>query len=133
MGARSNKSIGTAFEREVCDLLARNGYWVHFIVPDARGAQPFDIIAMKDGIAHAIDCKTNVANTFNYSRLEENQIMAFEKWIKCGGTMPIIAVKHNGRIYAIEYDKLKAGKSIGLNDSEQEAMYFWDDERSDST
>lgn len=126
MAFRSNKRIGMDFEREICELLARRGYWVHFIAPDARGAQPFDIIAMKHGIAHAIDCKTSVASTFNISRLEENQIMAFERWIKCGGTMPIVAIKHEGRIYAIEYSELKERKTINLND--RGAEYFWNDE-----
>ena len=37
----NNKKKGTAFEKEMCDLLAIKGYWVHFIAPDARGAQPF--------------------------------------------------------------------------------------------
>ena len=49
----NNKIIGTAFEKEMCELLANRGYWVHFITPDNRGAQPFDIIAVKDGKAFA--------------------------------------------------------------------------------
>ena len=55
----NNKRRGTEFERQMCDILAKKGYWVHFIVPDARGAQPFDIIACRDGRPVAIDCKTS--------------------------------------------------------------------------
>lgn len=109
-----NKQIGTAFEREMCELLAHDGYWVHFIVPDARGAQPFDIIAVKNGKAIAMDCKTCVANTFNISRLEENQKMAFDRWLKCGNEEPKIAVKHDGKIYIIEYSRIIKEKSIKL-------------------
>lgn len=112
----NNKKLGTAFEREVCELLAQEGYWVHFIVPDARGAQPFDIIAVKDGKASAIDCKTCVAKNFNISRLEDNQIMAFDKWLKCGNGMPLLAVKHKDKIHWISYNELQAKQSISLED-----------------
>ena len=110
----NNKKLGNAFEEEVCKLLAQNGYWVHFIVPDARGAQPFDIIAVRDGVARAIDCKTCVAGSFNISRLEANQIMSFELWLKCGNEEPLVAVKHQERIFWIPYSKLKAVGSIKL-------------------
>ena len=112
----NNKKKGTAFEKEMCDLLAIKGYWVHFIAPDARGAQPFDIIAVKNGYALAMDCKTCVANTFNISRLEDNQIFAFERWIKCGNEPPMIAVKHGEEIYIISYRELKQERSIRLCD-----------------
>ena len=112
----NNKKIGTDFEHEVCEMFARKGYWVHFIVPDARGAQPFDIIAVKDGNAVAIDCKTCVADTFNISRLEDNQKMAFEKWLKCGNSMPMVIVKHKNKLYVLPYDELKFRKSIKLED-----------------
>lgn len=115
----NNKRIGGAFEREMCGILAAQGYWVHFIVPDARGAQPFDIIAVKDGRAVAIDCKTCVADTFSIARLEENQIMAFNRWISCGNDMPIIAVKHEDHIYRIRYDELIQRQKIKLRDEDE--------------
>ena len=110
----NNKRLGSDFEREYCRLLAQKGYWVHFMAPDSRGAQPFDVIAVKDGKALAVDCKTCVANTFNISRLEDNQIMAFERWMSCGNGVPIIAVLHNDTIYEISYVELKEKKSIRL-------------------
>lgn len=111
----NNKKIGTAFEREMCEKLSSMGYWVHFIAPDSRGAQPFDIIAVKDGIAHAIDCKTCVSDTFDISRLEDNQVFAFEKWLRCRNTEPIVVVKHGNDIYPIEYSVLKEKKRIRLS------------------
>lgn len=110
----NNKKLGTAFEVELCKAFAEEGYWVHFLAPDARGAQPFDVIAVRDGNAIAIDCKTCVADTFNISRLEDNQIMAFERWIRCGNSTPLIAVKHKGRVSFIDYLELKEKKSIKL-------------------
>lgn len=110
----NNKRIGTQFEREVCALLSKKGYWVHFITPDARGAQPFDIIAVRNGRATAIDCKTSASASFSISRLEDNQIHAFEKWVRCGNEMPLIYVKHVGNIYVVRYDDLKAAGIIRL-------------------
>ena len=110
----NNKRIGTAFEQELCKILADKGYWVHFMAPDIRGAQPFDIIAVRNGNAFAIDCKTCSAETFNISRLEDNQITAFERWLKCGNSIPMIAVKHNNKIIFIDYIELKNKRSVKL-------------------
>ena len=113
----NNKKIGTEFEQEFCGLLARSGYWVHFINPDRTGSQPFDIIAVKDGKAYAFDCKTCEAETFSISRLEDNQIMAFNKWwIKCGNTDPIIAIKHKGDVYYLWYSDLRVLESVKIKD-----------------
>jgi len=83
--------------------------------PGPDGSQPFDIIAVKAGQAFAIDCKTCVDDTFPITRLEDNQIMAFEKWLRCGNSMPLVYVKHKGRIHTIPYDELKKKKRIKLN------------------
>lgn len=114
----NNKRLGTEFEREVCAWYADHGYWVHFIAPDARGAQPFDIIAVRNGEAFAIDCKTSIKNRFPFSRLEDNQKLAFEKWRACGNNEPLIAVKYQGTIYMIEYDYLKNRGVVDLTDLE---------------
>ena len=103
----NNKKLGTDFENKVCFLLAAKGYWVHFIVPDARGAQPFDIIAVRNGTAYAIDCKTCVSNIFSISRLEENQVRAFELWMKRGNNWPLIVVEHKDDILVIPYPILR--------------------------
>ena len=104
----SNKAIGSEFEKEMAEILAKNGFWVHFIVPDARGAQPFDIIAVKDKKAFAIECKTLVFGRryFSVERLEENQKMAFDRWMRCGNGNPIIAVKQTNDIVTFEYKDL---------------------------
>jgi len=110
----NNKRLGTEFENEAVEILSRLGYWVHFISPDIRGAQPFDVIAVKKAIPIAIDCKTSVKKRFNISRLEDNQILAFEKWLRCGNPEPIILVKYNEYIYCVGYLRLKAETSILL-------------------
>lgn len=112
----NNKKWGTQWEKEFCNLLMTQGFWVHFITPDARGAQPFDVIAVKGGEAYAYDCKTCAADWFSINRLEDNQVMAFEKWIRCGNNNPNIAVLHKDKIYLVSYAHLKAFGRIRLND-----------------
>ena len=117
----NNKKLGTAFEREICQYLAKNGWWVHFIAPAANGGQPFDIIAVKDGDALAADCKTTVANRFSISRLEQNQIFAFERWLACGNDPPFVFIKYGAKVYMIPYSIIKSEEVIDLN--EYQALY----------
>ena len=110
----NNKRLGSKFERVFCELLAKKGYWVHLIAPASRGAQPFDVIAVKAGNAYAYDCKTSVKQIFPISRLEENQICAFEKWLACGNTVPRIAVLFQDCIYIVNYTILKEEGKVDL-------------------
>lgn len=114
-----NKSIGTEFENEMVDYLKNNRWWVHFIAPAANGSQPFDIIAVRGGKALAADCKTSSKRIFPITRLEDNQVMAFEKWLACGNEMPLIFLKYNNHVYSITYSALKREGSIDIeNDAE---------------
>ena len=110
----NNKRLGTQFEREFCKLLASMGYWVHFLAPAANGAQPFDVIAVENGKAYAYDCKTSAIQQFSMSRLEQNQILAFEKWMRCGNPVPRIAVKYMDKIYLVNYKVLKERGAVDL-------------------
>lgn len=115
----NNKRLGTAFEKRVCALLSANGYWVHFITPDIRGAQPFDIVAIKNGKALAVECKTLEASkkSFNISRLEDNQICAFEKWLACGNEMPMVFIEHGEQaIYVCYYKDLREKGTVKLKE-----------------
>lgn len=120
----NNKRRGTAFEKEVVNLLKFQGWWVHFISPDATGAQPFDIIAVKDSMTVAIDCKTSVKKIFNINRLEDNQIYAFEKWMACGNTIPLLFVKFDGQISTVPYTDLKDRKKVNLTKYRYERGYY---------
>lgn len=112
----NNKRLGTEFEKQVCAMLAEDGWWVHFIEPKQNGSQPFDIVAVRNGRAIAIDCKTCASDRFNINRLEDNQLYAFDKWLACGNEMPIIVVKHESGVYMIPYDYIKHYKSVKLGD-----------------
>ena len=119
----NNKKLGTAFERYVCQMLAQKGYWVHFITPDARGAQPFDVIAAKNRRTYAIDCKTCISKTFNINRLEENQKAAFDRWMNCGNNWPVIVIEHDNKVYVVEYPillglgKVKLGEEYAKDET----------------
>lgn len=110
----NNKILGSGFEKRVCELLARDGWWVHFLRPSTSGAQPFDIIAAQDNTPIAIDCKTSIKPIFPFSRLENNQVLAFEKWMRCGNRSPYLFVEYAGDVYSIEYTRLKAELRIDL-------------------
>lgn len=111
----SNKKKGGKFELELVALLGGQGYWAHRFAEAADGSQPFDVIGVKNKIAYVWDCKTCDSAVFNISRLEQNQIFAFEKWIACGNTMPHIAVKtKTGKIIFLSYKELKEKKSIHI-------------------
>ena len=112
----NNKKLGTAFEQKICKMLNRDGWWVHFIEPKQSGAQPFDIVAVRNRRAIAIDCKTCVNAKFSIDRLEDNQIYAFEKWLRCGNEMPYIAVEHEDDVYMIPYGYLRDKQSVKLKE-----------------
>ena len=121
----NNKKLGTEFEREIVELLSNRGFWVHFISPDNRGAQPFDIIAVKDGEVIVGDCKTSVRKKFDFWRLESNQMMAFEKWLACGNHGAYVFVKHNNEIYFIPYEMLRDDKKINLDEMANFTNGWW--------
>lgn len=112
----NNKRLGNQWEKEFCNLLASKGYWVHFIASNRAGQQPFDVIAVKDNIPFAFDCKTAVKPIFPLSRLEENQKFAFEKWIDCGNENCFLAIKYDGRMYLLKYADLKGKGKIDLRE-----------------
>lgn len=118
----NNKKIGTQFEQEFCKYLAEHGWWAHFLTPSAGGSQPFDVIAMRDSDTFCGDCKTCAGDRFAFSRIEDNQRLAFDDiiWktthVNCG-----IVVKYNDEIYFIAYSdileaELAGKKSIKLTE-----------------
>lgn len=113
----NNKKLGSDFEKAVCHELEKLGYWVHFLTPDRRGAQPFDIIAVKDDSALAVECKTLSASQkyFSINRIEQNQQLAFEKWIACGNRTPIIAIWYKEHIYYVHWNVLKENGKVQLD------------------
>lgn len=112
----NNKKIGSEFEEEFCKLLKNRGWWVHFFTPAPNGSQPCDIIAVKDGNAYLIDCKTCKDKRFRIGRLEDNQILAFHRWVACGNKNTFVAVKHNEKVYMIPFDIIEKNGFAEITD-----------------
>lgn len=104
----SNKALGNAFEQELCELLAKHGFWTHNMAMNKSG-QPADIIAVMNTRAHLIDAKVCSSRGFALSRMEENQDLAMELWKECGNGHGWFALKvPTGEIYMIPYLTVKA-------------------------
>lgn len=108
-----NKKVGNAFERELCEYLSSQGFWVLNIPQNAAG-QPADIIAVKNKTAYLIDCKECTNNRFPLSRIENNQHSAMELWRDCGNGEAWFALKiSQGQIFMIPHYSMKALTNFG--------------------
>lgn len=110
----SNKSAGTAFEKEFAQMLAEKGFWVHRL-QDNKNGQPADIIAAINESAFLIDCKDCQGDTFQSSRIEPNQRSAMDLWHNCGNESGLFAVRFpTGNVYIVPYLFIKATEKVGI-------------------
>ena len=113
---KNNQQRGKDLEKRFIEWLSLNGYWSHFITPAPDGSQPFDIVAGRNGLIFAFDCKTLVGEArFPLNRVEDNQRMAFKLMNKKGNdhTYFVIEVLENvvRFVPSQEIEKaIKAGK-----------------------
>lgn len=107
----SNKSTGTAFEKEMAELLSIEKFWVHLFVPSAYG-QPADLIAVKNNNPYLIDCKDCKNDTFPLSRVEPNQESAMDYWKTLQNGQGWFALKlSNNTIWMMGMDTILAAKN----------------------
>lgn len=110
----TNKKLGNDFETAFCQTLFENGYWCHNLAQNQSG-QPADVIAVKNGNAHLIDCKVCSNRGFTLSRVEENQVLAMELWRECGNGDGWFAVLIAEEVFMLPYStinwKLRLGES----------------------
>ena len=120
---------GREFEKHMCQVLFEHGYWVHRINPDARGAQPFDIIALGDDGYIAADCKVCSRPYFPFSRLEENQRSAFDLLWENGGIKTYkrvgVFAYHNDKIYWIPWWTIKTLERYDKKGVRLDASNLW--------
>lgn len=101
-----NRTVGTRFENDLCELLAESGWWAHNLAQNQTG-QPADVIAVKNNIAVLIDCKDCEHNRFSLSRIECNQEGAMTLWEARGNVYCAFAMRLNdGEIYMVPFDDL---------------------------
>lgn len=107
----SNKSLGNSFERELCERLSKEGFWVHNLAQNSAG-QPADVIAVQDGYAYLIDCKVCSNGKFPFNRIEENQDLAMTLWRDCGNGQGWFALKLEDEIYMFPYSVIEACREV---------------------
>ncbi len=107
----SNKSTGNHFEKELCELLFNNGFWVLNVTQNSAG-QPADVIAVKDGKAYLIDCKICSGKKFQIRRIEENQDLSMKLWNESGNGLGLFAIKINKNVYMVDIESLKKYKQM---------------------
>lgn len=120
----SNKKDGTNFERRFAKALS-DKYWVHILKDNANG-QPFDVIAIKNNVARAFDCKLCKGDVFRYSRIEVNQHLAFYKMHSRGNHFCYLAIcfgSEPNMAYCVRYDMIAKDKNITLKEAKDIADY----------
>lgn len=77
----SNKSNGSAFEKEFAKILSLNGFWVR---ADKGSAQTCDLIAGRNNIIYLFECKVCAKNYFTENRIEDNQRDSRRRFLTTG-------------------------------------------------
>lgn len=78
----TNKKSGNDWEKECLKLLGDNGFFATKLQEKNMGA-PFDLIATKDGIFFAIECKKiEKSSKFVLSRIEPNQRASYKRLLE---------------------------------------------------
>ena len=111
----NNKLNGNEFEKIFAKALANKGYWVHRIQDNANG-QPFDVIAIKDNIPNVYDCKDCKNNIFKFNRIEDNQRLAFNRYLRCKNFNCFIAIRFEAEsnvAYLVPYESIKKFEKEG--------------------
>ena len=102
----NNKKLGNTFERELCELLARNGFWAYNF-PNKTAGQPADIIASRNGHPCLIDAKECTNDIFDTARVEENQKNSMMLWDYTGNGEGYFALRlSNGSVYMVHSDAM---------------------------
>lgn len=110
----SNKAMGTKFEKEFAETLAKHWFWVH-IFQDNKNGQPCDVIAVKNGAAYLFDCKDCQSDIFPFSRVEENQYNAMRLFSMMGNKVGMFAIRFpGGQIYLLPYTKIQEMQDAGF-------------------
>ena len=125
---KNNQQKGRDFENRYIQYLSRQGFWAHFMHPAPDGSQPFDIIACKESMVCAFDCKTLDDHRFPLDRAEDNQMTSFEMLNRRGihNTYFVVEIAEN-RVCLIpsQYvaDLKRAGqKSLDMRGMENESI-----------
>ena len=109
MPTNRNKEIGNSFEEELCEILAKHGFWAHNMASKQAG-QPADVIACRNKQGYLIDCKVcSTSAGFSLDRIEYNQDLAMTLWHDTGNGEGWFAFKISERdIYMLPHSTVTA-------------------------
>lgn len=102
---------GSEFEQRACELFASRGFWALNIPKNKFGAQPFDVIAIKDSEIWAVDCKVCSEPRLSLARVETNQALAFGMMTQRTNARCGFLCYHNKRLYFIPWSAIDMSKS----------------------
>jgi archaeal holliday junction resolvase (hjc) len=126
----TNKKLGNDFESKLCEMLFKEGFWVHNFTQNQAG-QPADIIAVKNKIPFLIDAKVCSDNKFPLSRIEENQRSSMDLWHDCKNGTGWFAFLIEDEVFMMAYTNIKSieadqlGKSaLTLSDFVEKGLTF---------
>lgn len=118
----SNRKDGNAFERELCGIFAREGFWAHNFAQSAAG-QPADIIIARGGRVFLIDAKICDRDRFEFRRVEENQRQSMKRFAACGNGCGWFALRFSSGIFMLSYDVIRLAGNRAVSLSEKN---IWD-------
>lgn len=103
------------FEIETCNIFFENGFWALRIPKDERGAQPFDVLAIRGSEIYAFDCKVCSTPRLQLTRAEDNQLASMSLLKRRTTAYTGFLAWHEGEIYLIPFrdveEAIKAGKA----------------------
>ena len=125
----TNKKLGNDFEADLCEMLFKEGFWVHNFTQNQAG-QPADIIAVKNRTPFLIDAKVCSDNKFPLSRIEENQKNSMDLWRDCVNGTGWFAFLIGDEVFMMAYSNIKeidatqARATLNLSDIVERGMTF---------
>lgn len=105
---------GAEFERYIANLFYKNGFWVLRIPKNERGAQPFDILAIKGNTIYALDCKVCAKKSFPIDRIEDNQWISMEVIKQRTEAVAGFVIYHSDKIYFITYEEAAKSSCVSI-------------------
>lgn len=115
----TNKKLGNDFESQLCESLSEQGFWCHLFSQNQAG-QPADVIAVRNGKAHLIDCKVCSNGKFALSRMEENQDLSMELWKSCGNGEGWFALRVGNYTFMLPHSTIRTLRNVQPTMSETE-------------
>lgn len=131
MGKKSYTN-GRKFEEALCKYFAEKDYYVIYNEKGVAGSQPVDIVIIKNNIATMIEAKNleNHNGIFNLDRVEQNQVLAYNRYRECQNYNFVLAIYHDNKVWFIDFGLLPLyNKSIDLKQIEPNIVDFYKEDK----